>query len=569
MNLSFAGGGFQGVYYCGVVACLKKCAPHLTYGKIYGTSAGALAAVALLIDRLNDDFLAEILRMASVAERSVLGPLKHIFNSSDQIYRMLDKCLPIDAHVQVNGRLCISLTTFTEAQNVIVSHFESRLQLIQALVCSCFIPLVSGIMPPYFNGVRYMDGELSSRRPYDDNSQKTAAEMVTVSAFAGESDICPCDGGQQIFHMNWGNNILSLSKENIKRLSGILIPPSTETLVKICEQGFYDTLKYLYTHNYISGLRCLCLSSMYQVMQSKELLQATMDAHHGAGATTQLMRKILTEKPSIENSQAQIVSVVNGEQEIEYLDLNFVDTTSEDASISSNNGIMSEDEDAKPASPGSLENYSLKHCFKLLPTAFTATRKILTSTILKRLHSLLYTTTTQTCTALQGRYSKCEKESEQHCSQRKRRHSDEKILSVLHHSEEEIRGVEPLLSMLYINKANQIAQTAIFNLDDLDTNIVPQTCAEIEINHQLEFDFNDYNDAFEAGDIFSEDEMEETFGWSNCNQSSGVNFNNNSSESDAESSSEYTISDDASEALSNNVCSALSLSCSIEVDRIC
>lgn len=50
--------------------------------------------------------------------------------------------------------------------------------------------------------------------------------------------------------------------------------------------------------------------------------------------------------------------------------------------------------------------------------------------------------------------------------------------------------IEPLLSIYYINKANQIVQTAIFDLDDLDTNIVPQTPSEIEINHQLEFDLD-------------------------------------------------------------------------------
>uniref|UniRef100_A0A1B0CF70 Putative patatin-like phospholipase domain-containing protein 2 isoform x2 n=1 Tax=Lutzomyia longipalpis TaxID=7200 RepID=A0A1B0CF70_LUTLO len=313
MNLSFAGGGFQGVYYSGVVACLQKCAPNLTYKKVYGTSAGALAAVALLINHLNDNLIDEILRLAAIGERSLFGSFKHIFNSSDYIYKILDKYLPEDAHLRVNGKLCISLTTFTDAENVVVSNFDSRSQLIQALVCSCFIPLFSGILPPYFNGVRYMDGEMSNNRPYCESSE----EIVTVSAFSGECDICPCDTSQQILHMNWGNNILSLSKENIRRLSGVLIPPSSETLVKICEQGFYDTLKYLYRNNYIMNPRCLTIASVYGV-ESKEVLQATMDVYNcpfGAGAIEEVRKIMKPEQlmPLIENCRAHIVELVDGE----------------------------------------------------------------------------------------------------------------------------------------------------------------------------------------------------------------------------------------------------------------
>lgn len=330
--------------------------------------------------------MAEILRISANAERSLFGSFKHIFNYSEHIAKILDKYLPTDAHLLVNGKILISLTTFADAENVIVSHFESRSQLIQALVCSCFIPFFSGIMPPYFNGVRYMDGEMSNNRPYTENP----TEIVTVSAFSGECDICPCDTSQQILHMNWGNNILSLSKENIKRLSGILIPPSSETLVKICEQGFYDTLKYLYRNNYSMSPRCLSIASIYGV-ESKEVLQATMDVYNcpfRAGAIEEV-RKIMNADelvPLIENTKAHIVNLVDGE--MEYLDLK-LDITSHPPDNEKC------EEDSKTASNISLEKYSLKHCLKLLPTAFTATRKALSGTLLKRLHSLLFTTTTE------------------------------------------------------------------------------------------------------------------------------------------------------------------------------
>jgi len=57
----------------------------------------------------------------------------------------------------------------------------------QALMCSCFIPFFSGMMPPKFRGVRFMDGGLS------DNLLVLDEHTITVSPFCGESDICPRD----------------------------------------------------------------------------------------------------------------------------------------------------------------------------------------------------------------------------------------------------------------------------------------------------------------------------------------------------------------------------------------
>lgn len=78
---------------------------------------------------------------------------------------------------------------------MIVSHFDSREDLLQALLASAFIPVFSGILPPKFHGVRYMDGGFSDNLPaLDENT-------ITVSPFCGESDICPRDDSSQLFHV--------------------------------------------------------------------------------------------------------------------------------------------------------------------------------------------------------------------------------------------------------------------------------------------------------------------------------------------------------------------------------
>lgn len=49
-NISFAGCGFLGVYHIGVASCLQEHAPFLVANarKVYGASAGALTATALV-----------------------------------------------------------------------------------------------------------------------------------------------------------------------------------------------------------------------------------------------------------------------------------------------------------------------------------------------------------------------------------------------------------------------------------------------------------------------------------------------------------------------------------------
>lgn len=104
--------------------------------------------------------------------------------------------LPDDAHIRVSGKLHISLTRVYDGKNVIVSQFDSREDLMQALLASAFVPVFSGLIPPKFKGVRYMDGGFSDNLPtLDENT-------ITVSPFCGESDICPRDDSSQLFHVS-------------------------------------------------------------------------------------------------------------------------------------------------------------------------------------------------------------------------------------------------------------------------------------------------------------------------------------------------------------------------------
>jgi len=138
----------------------------------------------------------DFFRVVNEARANSLGPFSPRFNIQTSLMEGLEKFLPEDAHTRVNGKLHISLTRVYDGKNVIVSQFNSRDELLQALLCACFIPGFSGILPPRFHGVRYMDGAFSDNLPtLDENT-------VTVSPFCGESDICPRDNSAQMFHVS-------------------------------------------------------------------------------------------------------------------------------------------------------------------------------------------------------------------------------------------------------------------------------------------------------------------------------------------------------------------------------
>lgn len=154
------------------------------------------------------------------------------------------------------------MTRVYDGKNVIVSQYNSREDVLQALLCACFIPGFSGILPPRYHGVRYMDGAFSDNLPILDEN------TITVSPFCGESDICPRDQSSQLFHINWANTSIEISKQNISRFARILFPPRPEAMSAMCQQGFDDALQFLNRNNLINCTKCLAVQTTFIVSET-------------------------------------------------------------------------------------------------------------------------------------------------------------------------------------------------------------------------------------------------------------------------------------------------------------
>ncbi|XP_047431550.1 patatin-like phospholipase domain containing 3 [Mugil cephalus] len=245
-NLSFAGCGFLGIYHIGVASCLLEKAPYLIKGatRLYGASAGALTAAVLASQAPITKCCEDVIEVAREARKRNLGPLHPTFNLVKVMKSGLDRDLPSDAHTLASGRLCISLTRVSDGENVLVSEFSSKEELIQALICSCFIPIYCGLIPPSFRGVRYVDGGISDNLP-----QSELKNTITISPFSGESDICPRDNSSSFHELRFTNTSIQMNLGNMYRLTRALFPPEPKILAEMCQSGYKDALRFLEENN--------------------------------------------------------------------------------------------------------------------------------------------------------------------------------------------------------------------------------------------------------------------------------------------------------------------------------
>lgn len=73
----------------------------------------------------------DVIEVAKEARKRNLGPLHPSFNLVKVLKSGLDRDLPSDAHLLASGRLCVSLTRVSDGENVLVSEFNSKEELIQ------------------------------------------------------------------------------------------------------------------------------------------------------------------------------------------------------------------------------------------------------------------------------------------------------------------------------------------------------------------------------------------------------------------------------------------------------
>ncbi|XP_077024305.1 patatin-like phospholipase domain-containing protein 5 [Tamandua tetradactyla] len=241
-SLSFSGSGFLGLYHVGVTQCLRERAPRLLQGalRFYGSSSGALNAVAIVCGKSADFCCSHLLGLVKHVQQLSLGVFHPAFMPVGHIKQQLEEKLPGNAHVLASQRLGISLTHWPDGRNVIVTDFATRAELIQALICSLYFPFYCGVIPPEFRGERYIDGALSNNIPFEDPNS-----TITVSPYHGTVDICPQSTSASLHELNAFNASFQVSTKNFYLGFISLFPPKPEIVADYCRQGYLDALRFL------------------------------------------------------------------------------------------------------------------------------------------------------------------------------------------------------------------------------------------------------------------------------------------------------------------------------------
>ncbi|CAO2608729.1 Omega-hydroxyceramide transacylase [Lemmus lemmus] len=241
-SISFSGSGFLSYYQAGAVDALRDLAPRMldTAHRFAGTSAGAVIAALVICGIEMEEYLRVLNMGLAEVKKSFLGPLSPSCKMVQMMRQFLYDILPEDSYKFATGKLHVSLTRVTDGESVVVSEYTSKEELIEALYCSCFVPVYCGFIPPTYRGERYIDGGFTSMQPC-----AFWTDSITISTFSSQQDICPRDC-PAIFHdFRMFNFSFQFSLENITRMTHALFPPDLVILQDYYYRGYDDAVSYL------------------------------------------------------------------------------------------------------------------------------------------------------------------------------------------------------------------------------------------------------------------------------------------------------------------------------------
>ncbi|TRY77072.1 hypothetical protein TCAL_00026 [Tigriopus californicus] len=240
ISVSFSGCGFLGLYHVGALACFNDYKHKVHIEHALGASAGALVALAAIVDIPTEILKKRFTQIVKDANSLPFGAFNPKFNVTKLFQDELGAQLPEDAHERVSARLTVSLTDLS-MQNKLVSNFETRKDLIDAVICSCYLPAFSGYEIPNYKNQSFLDGGFTNNQPT--LSDKT----LRVSPFASRSHICPVDEpaayANIISTSRIGPEEVEVSTMNVKRLLKTFLP--AEDLEILYQEGYDNTKAYL------------------------------------------------------------------------------------------------------------------------------------------------------------------------------------------------------------------------------------------------------------------------------------------------------------------------------------
>ncbi|KAG9508783.1 Patatin-like phospholipase domain-containing protein 2 [Fragariocoptes setiger] len=273
IHLILQGCGFLGAYSFGAIVLLSQIWPQRPCYKISGASCGSIMAVLTASGVSLVESFDTIVSIGMATRKLISNPIRLTLQPISELLRSsFDKRFPDNIHKRVNGRVGVSVTRVHDWTNQLVSYFESKHDLIDAIVCSCFIPLWAGLSVPTFRGASCIDGCYTNNSPrlhLEPEALASGVRYVTISPFAGDADVSPQDTNTIIMLPAFGTGYY-LNGDNLRRARNALVPSLSQTFTGLLE-GYCDMKAYLLRHctqllncgtpqhSHSSCLRCLLI----------------------------------------------------------------------------------------------------------------------------------------------------------------------------------------------------------------------------------------------------------------------------------------------------------------------
>jgi hypothetical protein len=156
VSISFGAGCFHAAYHIGVLEELNKYSNIINNTTVFhGSSCGAIIAVCAICNiALYDTFMASLEKVNKTQD--LIPILKDV----------LVEILPEKVHILCSNRCYIYMTNMETMEPYIVNHFHSKTDVINAIIGSCFIPMVTiSSYNYYYRGKPVIDGSIVSLNP--------------------------------------------------------------------------------------------------------------------------------------------------------------------------------------------------------------------------------------------------------------------------------------------------------------------------------------------------------------------------------------------------------------------
>eukprot|EP00897_Mesotaenium_endlicherianum_P009335 jgi/Mesen1/842/ME000112S10989 len=229
-GFSYSAAGLLFPYHLGVTQCLIENGFIKENTPLAGSSAGAIvsAVVAAGVD----------MRFALEATKKLAADCREhgtAFRLGSVLRRFLEEFLPEDAHITASGRIRVAVTqVFASPRGLLVDSFDSREDLINALITSSFVPGFLDAKPmTKFRNHFCVDGGISLFMP-----PTASDETVLVCAFPGSA-----------FGLTDVAISPDLNPENRSTMRQLfawaLDPGEDEDLEHLYEQGYRDGMTWV------------------------------------------------------------------------------------------------------------------------------------------------------------------------------------------------------------------------------------------------------------------------------------------------------------------------------------